>query len=164
MGANGPASRREKRETDAKSGEVIKINPKTGKTVARYPMPGGGGVHGLTWVENSLWMTTLKLQTLTRVDVNFNILHTIPVTLGRAHGLAWDNGAIWSVFSDDIVIQKLDAKDGGILEAVQLAETDPEPHGMTRYQGSFYYCNAGVGSRDAKNKDIYPGYICQIHL
>lgn len=164
MGANGPASRREKRETDAKSGEVIKIDPKTGKTVARYLMPGGGGVHGLTWVENSLWITTLKLQTLTRVDVNFNILHTIPVTLGRAHGLAWDNGAIWSVFSDDIVIQKLDAKDGGILEAVQLAETDPEPHGMTRYQGSFYYCNAGVGPRDAKNKDIYPGYICQIHL
>ena len=127
-------------------------------------MPGGGGVHGLTWAENSLWITTLKLETLTRVDVNFNILHSIPVTLGRAHGLAWDNGAIWSVFSDDIVIQKLDAKDGGILEAVQLADTDPEPHGMTRYLGSFYYCNAGVGPRDAKNKDIYPGYICQIHL
>lgn len=164
MGANGPASRRDKRPSDAKSGEILKIDAKTEKTVARFPMPGGGGVHGLTWVDNSLWITSLKLKKLTRVDADFNILHSIPASLGRAHGLAWDNGSIWSVFSNDFVIQKLDAKTGQIQEAVQLAETDPEPHGMTRHRGEFYYCNAGVGPRDGRNLQVFPGYICRIIL
>ena len=62
MGANGPATRRETRPTDAESGEVIKIDAETGKTVARYPMPGGGGVHGLTWVEDSLWIHHVAAQ------------------------------------------------------------------------------------------------------
>ena len=49
MAANGPALRREPRPTDAKTGRVLKVDPETGKTLARHPIPGGGGVHGLTW-------------------------------------------------------------------------------------------------------------------
>ena len=164
MAANGPASRRKARPSDAKTGAVVKIDAKTGKTAQRYPIPGGGGVHGLTWAENSLWVTTLRRRSLTRVDGNFKILQSIPVTLGRAHGLAWDKDSIWCVFSNDMVIQRLDAKDGQIREAIQLGHSDPELHGMTRYKEAFYYCNAGIGPRDSEATRTYPGYICRIHL
>ena len=167
MAANGSASRRIKRPTDAKSGaaEVVKIDAKTGRTVAHHLVPGGGGVHGLTWAQDALWITTLRNKTLTQVDVNFNILHTIPVTLDRAHGLAWDNGSIWSVFSNDLIIQRLNARNGNVMEAVQLTDSDPEPHGMTRFQETFYFCNAGIGSdQKIPARKNYPGYICRIHL
>ena len=165
MAANGRATWRKPRPTDAKTGKVVKIDAQTGKTVARYPIPGGGGVHGLTWAENSLWVTTLRQKSLTRVDVNFNILDSIPVTLSRAHGLAWDNDSIWCVFSNDYVIQRLDAKDGTILEAVQLSRgSDPDPHGMTRYKGTFYYCDAGIAPGSVDNESQYAGYICRLHL
>ena len=49
MAANGPALRREPRPSDSKTGMVLKVDPHTGETLARYPIPGGGGVHGLTW-------------------------------------------------------------------------------------------------------------------
>ena len=165
MAANGRSTWRKPRPTDAKTGKVVKIDAQTGKTAARYPIPGGGGVHGLTWAENSLWVTTLRQKSLTRVDVNFNILDSIPVTLSRAHGLAWDNDSIWCVFSNDYVIQRLDAKDGTILESVQLSRgSDPDPHGMTRYEGTFYYCDAGIAPGSVDNESQYAGYICRLHL
>src|SRR5581483_9977309 len=105
MGANGPVKKvpgwRPARPADAKDGEVLKVDPETGKTIARYPIPGGGGVHGVTWAENSLWVATLALKKLTQVDVNFKILRSIPVTLDRTHGFAWDNGYFWCLFSND---------------------------------------------------------------
>src|SRR6476619_3926189 len=41
MAANGPAVGRSPRPADAKTGEVVKTDPKNGKTMARYPVPGG---------------------------------------------------------------------------------------------------------------------------
>src|SRR5712692_7204119 len=62
MAANGPAVGRAPRPTDAETGEVVKADPDTGKTLARYPVPGGGGVHGLEYAEGTLWLTSLKLR------------------------------------------------------------------------------------------------------
>ena len=164
MAANGKAVVRPARPHDATTGELIKIDAKTGKTAARYPVPGGGGVHGLLWAEDSLWVTTLKLQSITRMDVNGKVLHSFPVTLDRAHGLGWDGEAIWCLFSNDLVIHRLNPKDGRILEAVQLAKTDPDPHGMTWYRGALYYCDAGIAPGAVDSKSKYSGYICRIAL
>ena len=164
MAANGPARNRPARPHDATSGEVVKIDATSGKTVARYPIPGGGGVHGLIWVANSLWITALKLQKLIQVDVNFKELHSIPVTLTRAHGLGWDGKSIWCLFSNDLVIHRLDPKDGRILEAVQLSKEDPDPHGLTWERGSIYYCDAGIAPSGKSNESKFAGYVCRIHL
>jgi hypothetical protein len=165
MAANGKSLWRDPKPTDATTGEVIKVDAKSGKTASRYPIPGGGGVHGLLWVENSLWITTLSLKSLTQVDVNFKTLHSIPVPLDRAHGLAWDRGSIWCVFTSDYQILRLDARDGKVLEAIQLEKgVDPDPHGMDLYQGSFYYCDAGIGPGGIDNGSKYAGTICRFHL
>ena len=163
MAANGKAVGRDPKPTDATTGEVIKVDPATGKTVARYPIPGGGGVHGLEFCERGLWLTSLKIQKLSLVDPkDFRLIHQIPVHFGRAHGLAWDNGAIWCMHSTDRVIQKLDAKDGRILEQITLSKDDPDPHGMCLYQGHLYYCDAGIAPGGQSNNSPSAGYVCRI--
>lgn len=164
MAANGSALRREPRPTDASSGTVLKVNPETGRTLARHPIPGGGGVHGLTWAEDTLWITTLRNKSLTQVNSDFSIRHSIPVSLDRAHGLAWDQGSIWCMFSNDYVLHKLDVTAGRILEAIQLSRSDPDPHGMTMHNGIFYYTDAGIGPGGENTESLYAGYVCRLHL
>jgi streptogramin lyase len=164
MGANGPAVVRPARPHDAKTGEIVKVDPATGRTVARFPIPGGGGVHGLQWAQNSLWVTTLALRSITRMDAAGTVLHSFPVTLNRAHGLGWDGSALWCMFSNDRVIQRLDPKDGRILKSVQLSPEDPDPHGMTWFRGDLYYTDAGISPGAVASGSKTAGSICRIRL
>ncbi len=165
MAANGAATHRPAKPTDAKpgGGEVIKVDPATGKTLARYPIPGGGGVHGLEFADGKLWLTSLKIQKLSQVDpADFRLLHQIPVHLSRAHGLAWDRGAIWCMHSNDRVIHKLDARDGRLLVVIALTKDDPDPHGMCLYRGHLYYCDAGIAPGGKDTGSAGAGYVCRI--
>ncbi|MGH9658260.1 MAG: hypothetical protein ACRD96_06930 [Bryobacteraceae bacterium] len=165
MGANGKAQGRNPRPTDATTGEVVQADPKTGRTIKRYPIPGGGGVHGLEFSEGTLWMTSLKIQKLTQVDPkDFRILRQIPVHLGRAHGLAWTKGSIWCIHSTDRVIHRLDGKTGKLLEVVTLSKDDPDPHGLCLYKGHLYYCDAGIAPGGKSNESASAGYVCRIDL
>lgn len=166
MGANGKAIERAPRPTDSETGAVVQCDPKTGKTVARHPIPGGGGVHGLEFAENTLWITSLKIQKLSQVDPkDFRLIHQIPVHLGRAHGLAWDKGnTIWCMHSTDRQIHKLDAKNGKLLEVITLSKEDPDPHGMCLYKGRLYYCDAGIAPGAVSNNSPSAGYVCRIDL
>lgn len=164
MAANGRAVGRAPRPHDATSGEIVKVDPATGRTAARLPVPGGGGVHGLLWAQDSLWVTTLRRRSLTRIDATGKVLHEIPVTLDRAHGLGWDGTALWCMFSNDRVIHRLDPRDGAVLEVLRLAADDPDPHGMEWYQGSIYYSDAGIAPGGGSNASKFAGYICRIRL
>ena len=165
MAANGKAVGRQPRSTDATTGEIVKVDPSSGKTLARYPVPGGGGVHGLEFAEGKLWITSLRIQKLSQVDPkDFRLLHQIPVHLGRAHGLAWDPPAIWCMHSTEREIHKLDAKDGRLIEKVALSKDDPDPHGMCLYKGSLYYCDAGIAPGGTSNNSPSAGYVCRIDL
>ncbi|MBI3470826.1 MAG: hypothetical protein HY013_05670 [Candidatus Solibacter usitatus] len=165
MAANGKAIGRAPKPTDEATGAVVQVDPHTGKTVSRHPIPGGGGVHGLEYSHDTLWITSLKIQKLSQVNPKtWEVLHQIPVHLGRAHGLAWDNGAIWCMHSTDRVIHKLDAKTGKLLEVVTLSKDDPDPHGMCLYKGHLYYCDAGIAPGGTSNNSSSAGYICRIDL
>jgi streptogramin lyase len=165
MAANGAAIGRAPKPTDATTGEVIKVDPATGKTLGRYPIPGGGGVHGLEFAEGTLWITSLQIRKLSQVNPKtFELIHQIPVHLDRAHGLAWDRGAIWCMHSSDRVIHKLDGRDGRLLEKINLTQKDPDPHGMCLYNGHLYYCDAGIGPGGVDTKSPAAGTICRIDL
>ncbi|PYV12908.1 MAG: hypothetical protein DMG07_15985 [Acidobacteria bacterium] len=70
------------------------------------------------------------------------VMRSIPAPGARPHGLAWDNGFLWCVESNDRAIYKLDPRDGRLLAKVQLATTDPEPHGFSMHRGVMWYCDA----------------------
>ncbi|MBI3680958.1 MAG: hypothetical protein HY235_11245 [Acidobacteria bacterium] len=167
MAANGKALWRDPKPTDtgAGAGQVVKVDPRNGKTLTRYDIPGGGGVHGLEFAKGTLWVTSLKIQKLSQMDPKtWKVLHQIPCKLGRAHGLAWDKGFIWCMFSNDRVIHKMDAKDGTVVEMIQLSDKDPDPHGMCLYKGHLYYCDAGIAPGGKPNNSPDSGWICRIDV
>jgi len=84
----------------------------------------------------------------------------------RAHGLAWDNGAIWMVTgnADGAGLIKYDASTGQPLETVQFAELYPDPHGLALHEGALYTCDAGIHPGWPDNKSPASGYICRIEI
>ncbi|MCP5120541.1 MAG: hypothetical protein GY953_57845, partial [bacterium] len=114
MAANGPGQLRERRPTDVKKGgRIVKLDIKTGKHIKNYTTPGGGGLHGLLWALNSLWITQFSPErSILRSDADLNVKSSFPVPLGRAHGMGWDGQHIWCMFSNDFRILKFDPADG----------------------------------------------------
>lgn len=166
MAANGLTTRRPRRPTDSADGAVVKVDPATGKTVGRYPPPGGGGVHGLEYASDGLWIDTPGSHTLSLVDPkDFHLIHQIPMKLDRSHGLARDKDGIWAAFATDRVIQKLDVKDGTVLAQLTLSKEDPQPHGLCMHAGFLYYCDAGFAEAGQQTTNS-PGaaWICRIKV
>jgi hypothetical protein len=165
MGANGPASLREKRPTDLeKGGRIVKLDAKTGKHIQNFQTPNGGGLHGLLWADEALWVTQFSPNKILRCDANVNVFADFDVPLNRAHGLGWDAGHIWCMFSNDRRVLKFDVKTGAVLDAIQLDSTDPDPHGMTFWQGQLLYCDAGIAPGHQDTKSPHAGWIVRIHV
>jgi len=143
LGSNGPATFREKRPTDREGKYILKIDPHSGASLAAYPLEGPGGVHGVEWAEGMLWVTRPGVKVIEQYDLSdFSIVHKIPSPLPRSHGLAWMDGTLWCVYTADRVIVKQDPTDGKVLERIEVSEPNPEPHGLTLWQGQLIYCDA----------------------
>lgn len=167
MASNGKAIGRPARSTDSPTGQVIQADLKTGATIKRHVVPGGGGVHGLEFAEGKLWITSLSLKKLTLVDTtDFKIIRQIPVMLDRAHGLAFvrekGKARIWCMHSTEMQIHKLDAETGELLEKIILSKSDPDPHGMCMHRGHLYYCDAGIAPGGVASHSPSAGYIAKI--
>lgn len=152
LAANGPGTLwRPLRSTDAKQGqgEIFKVDPETGETLQRYPVPGGGGVHGIEYdshEEGFLWVTTLKEQTLSKVSIqDWQVQHVIPLPYGRAHGVVRVADGVWVVHTSERVIVKLDVANGAELDRVVVPPSEPEPHGLSIYGDDLLYCDATSG-------------------
>jgi hypothetical protein len=172
LNANGGVSgRRPPRPTDKPFGEIIQADLKTGKTIKSYGLPwrggaGNAGIHGSVYVQDTqtLWVVALSINALAELDPkdNLRIVRLFSVKGDRAHGLEWDNGAIWCLFAGDRLVQKLDANSGRVLEVIKLSPTsDPDPHGMCIHNGYMYYCDAGL---TAPGPGSAPGMICRFRL
>jgi len=164
MAANGGPLGRLPRPDEPRYGRVVKVDPETGRTIGVYTAPDEGGVHGLVWADNSLWMTCFKWKVIARVDPDtFKVIHKFPLHLTRPHGLAWDPPGMWVGYSNDWVFLKQDSNDGRVLEVVTLEKgKDPDPHGMDMYQGKMYYCDAGIAPPGIASGSPWAGHICRI--
>lgn len=152
LAANGPADIwRPARPADAKQGysDILKVDPHTGETLARYPLPGGGGTHGLEYdpyEDGILWVTTLKDQTLTKMRIaDWSIQHLIPLPYKRAHGIVRVPEGMWVVHTADRVIVKLDLDNGAELDRIEVPARYPEPHCLAILSGDLLYCDATSG-------------------
>ncbi len=166
MGANGGPLGRLARPDEPRYGRIVKVDPETGRTVGMYKIPDGGGVHGVVWADDSLWMTCFKWNMIARVDPEtFEVQHKFPLHLTRPHGLAWDPPGMWVGYSNDYVFLKQDIKDGRVLEVIEISKgVDPDPHGMDLYQGKMYYCDAGIAPPGVASGSPAAGYICRVDL
>ena len=134
--ANGPGTLwRPQRPTDAQKGqgEIFKVDPANGETLARYPVPGGGGVHGCEYdhfEDGYFWITTLKSQTLSKVRIDgWEVEHVLSLPYVRAHGAVRVADGVWVVHTADRVIVKLALDDGRELDRITVPEDEPQPHG-----------------------------------
>jgi len=97
--------------------------------------------------------------------VDFNEISHIPISVDRAHGLGWDGESVWCMFSNEYMIQKLDARNGSVQEIVQLKKgSDPDPHGMTMYNGVLYYSDSGFVRGGGAHHGKYAGYVCRVQI
>jgi streptogramin lyase len=139
-----------------------------GRTVANRQVPlGGGGCHGLQYSDGKLWIAALRLRGILRVDPQtWQPEYLIPYNVPRAHGLAWDNGALWLVTGSDAGagLIKYDAATAAVLETVQFAEPYPDPHGLAIKDGVMYTCDAGIHPGWQENISPTHGYICRVDL
>lgn len=154
LAANGDGSLwRDVRPTDAKEGEILQVNLEDGQTINRWPLPGGGGTHGIEfdrYEDDTIWLTTLKNQTLSKVRISdWSVQHVIDLPYKRAHGVVRVPDGIWVVFTADRVIVKLDLSTGAELDRIEVSGDFPEPHGLSIYPGAdetrFLYCDATSG-------------------
>ena len=152
LAANGNGAMwRPVRDTDAEKGfgDILEIDPQTGATRNRYPVPGGGGVHGMecdAFDAGYLWITTLKSQTLSKVRVDgWQVVQVLDLPYVRAHGVVRVADGVWVVHTADRVIVKLDVDSGAELDRITVPESDPQPHGLSKLGADLVYCDATSG-------------------
>jgi sugar lactone lactonase YvrE len=105
LAANGPGTLwRPARPTDAEKGkgEILRVDPVTGVTQGRWPVPDGGGVHGIEYdpyEPGRLWITTLHSQTLSKVriaDWEVELVLPLPYPRTRRHSRRrWHLGGLY---------------------------------------------------------------------
>jgi hypothetical protein len=139
------------RPTDAKKGEgeIFEIDPDTGATRNRWPMPCGGGVHGMeydSFEDGYVWITTLKEQTLSKMRIaDWSLQHVIDLPYVRAHGVVRVEDGVWVVHTAERVIVKLNTEDGSEMDRIEVPVEHPEPHGLSVFGSNLLYCDATSG-------------------
>ena len=64
-----------------------------------------------------------------------------PTAGNRPHGIGWEGKFLWVTDSNLNAFFKHDPETGEMSEKIQLADSDPLPHGMTIWQGWMWYCD-----------------------
>lgn len=141
------------------------------------PADNGGGCHGAFWHEGKLWIASLRLRGILRVDpttwepeffIPFYAVEGRP----RYHGIAWDDGTIWLVTGNDshgyaegrAGLVRYEAATGKVLETADFAPGSCDPHGLAMHDGALVSCDAGVHPGWPVNDSPTSGWIFKIEL
>jgi streptogramin lyase len=139
FGAGGPWG-----AANVRPSTLYRFNPANGQCLQAIvlPEPMAGGVHGIEYAEDALWVTRPGLKIIQKLDPKTGeLLHQIPFPATRSHGLYWEDGAIVCVETNNHVVYHLDPKDGRVLDEWRIDGF--EPHGMTKdAAGRIWVCDA----------------------
>jgi streptogramin lyase len=102
----------------------------------------GTGAHGQEIRDGKLWMAVPPARMVFCLDPKTWVIEKRFDTAGnRPHGIGWEGKYLWVTDSNWNAFFKHDPETGAIVEKIQLADSDPLPHGMTIWQGTMWYCD-----------------------
>jgi hypothetical protein len=102
----------------------------------------GTGAHGQEWRDGKLWFVVPPSREVYRIDTKTWVVETkFPTAGNRPHGIGWEGKYLWVTDSNWNAFYKHDPETGQMVEKIQLADSDPLPHGMTIWQGMMWYCD-----------------------
>jgi hypothetical protein len=102
----------------------------------------GTGAHGQEWRDGKLWFAVPPSRSVYCLDPKTWVVQTKFSTAGnRPHGIGWEGKYLWVADSNLNAFFKHDPETGEMVEKIQLADTDPLPHGMTIWEGNMWYCD-----------------------
>lgn len=105
-------------------------------------MAPGTGAHGQEWRDGKLWMVVPPARTAYCLDPKTWVVQTkFPVAGNRPHGIGWEGKYLWIADSNLNAFFKHDTETGEMVEKIQLADSDPLPHGMTIWENNMWYCD-----------------------
>ena len=116
--------------------------PTPPRTVPAALNTSGTGAHGQEWRNGKLWMAVPPSRMIYCIDPqSWVVQRQFPTAGNRPHGIGWEGDYLWCTDSNLNAFFKHDLSSGKILEKVQLADSDPLPHGMSIRQGFLWYCD-----------------------
>ena len=102
----------------------------------------GTGGHGLEFQNGKLWLAVPPARTIYRIDpATWVVEHRIPSVGNRPHGIGFEGRFLWEADSNLNAFFKRNPDTGEVLDRIQLADSDPLPHGMTVRDGFIWYCD-----------------------
>jgi streptogramin lyase len=102
----------------------------------------GTGAHGQEWRDGKLWFAVPPSRSVYCIDPKTWVVQTKFDTAGnRPHGIGWEGKYLWVADSNLNAFFKHDPETGEMVEKIQLADSDPLPHGMTIHDGWMWYCD-----------------------
>jgi len=137
--------------------KIAKLDPASGKTIAKYDSPGAGvvawregfadaqvtGAHGLEWRAGKLYVASPPSQMIHVMDPErWEELGRFRTPGLRVHGLAWAaDGRLWAADTSAGAVSLLDTEEGRVWQVIRV-EAPVEVHGLTIHQGTLWYCDA----------------------
>jgi hypothetical protein len=102
----------------------------------------GTGAHGQEWRDGYLWIAVPPSREVYQIDPKTWIVQRkFATAANRPHGIGWEGKHLWVTDSNLNAFFRHDPETGQMLERIQLADSDPLPHGMTIRDGWLWYCD-----------------------
>lgn len=116
--------------------------PAPGKEWPWLPSLNGTGAHGLEFRGGKMWVAVPPSRMVYCIEPESWVVESsFPTAGNRPHGIGWEGEYLWVTDSNLNAFFKHDTATGKILERIQLADSDPLPHGMTIWKGALWYCD-----------------------
>jgi streptogramin lyase len=120
------------------SGDVIRIDPATGKVVKRISV--GARVFNLAAAPSAIWAIDNALATAVRVDTKTGTVTTrVPVGF-QPYDVEWGFGSAWVANAGDGTVWRI--TNGKIVKKIKVGT---EPNGLTAYRGALWVSDHTLG-------------------
>lgn len=120
------------------SGDVIRVDPATGKVVARVSV--GARVFNLAAAPGAVWAIDNALSTAVRVDTKTaNVTARVPVGF-QPYDIEWGFGSAWVANAGDGTVWRI--TNGKVVKKIKVGA---EPNGLTAYRGALWVSDHTLG-------------------